>query len=63
MLDLANVIVHEGAAAFLLGFGDRENVPVMMGLTCCNGKVGQIPAANVGKEDTLLCSACSERDP
>lgn len=62
-LDLLALMESEGAKGYLLGFGARENVSVMAGLSCCNGTVGKIPAANVGMEDTKLLRRMLEKGP
>ncbi len=62
-LDLIAEMEQGGAKAFLLGVGDRENVSVMTGLSCCNGTVSKIPAGNVGREDTLLLRRMLDKGP
>ena len=53
-LDLLAELAGEGPRGVLLGVGAEQNVSVMFGLTCCNGKIAPLSIANVGKEDTLL---------
>jgi carboxypeptidase Q len=63
MIDAVSLVENEGAKAFLVGFGDRNNVPSMMGLDGANGAVRKIPLANVGMEDSKLLRRMLERGP
>jgi hypothetical protein len=62
-LDLVDLMVQEGAKAFLLGVGGQDNVAVMFGLAGVNGGVAKAPVANVGREDTLLLRRMLEKGP
>jgi hypothetical protein len=62
-LDLLAQMESNGAKAFLAGFGDRENVSVMAGLSCCNGTVAKVPVGNVGMEDTKLLRRLLAKGP
>jgi carboxypeptidase Q len=61
--DLVALVEKEGAKAFLLGVGDRNNVSSMMGLTCCNGAVAAVPVGNVGFEDSKMLRRMLEKGP
>jgi hypothetical protein len=62
-LDLVDLMVQEGAKAFLLGVGGQNNVAVMFGLAGVNGALAKAPVANVGREDTLLLRRLLEKGP
>jgi len=63
ILDAMDLMVNEGAQAFLYGMGYTNNVSSMLGVGAGNGKIARVPVGNVGKEDTLLLRRLLERGP
>jgi hypothetical protein len=56
-------IAGEGARAILLGVGGANDVPSMIGLSCCSGNIAPLPVGNVGQEDTQLLRRMLEHGP
>ncbi|MGO8757220.1 MAG: M20/M25/M40 family metallo-hydrolase, partial [Terracidiphilus sp.] len=63
LTDSVAQIAGEGARGILLGMGATNNVPSMIGLSCCSGNIAPLPVGNVGQEDTLLLRRMLDRGP
>lgn len=63
LFDALNMLASVGAKALVLGIGGPNNSANMVGLTNFDGSVANIPAANLGKEDTELLIRLLDRGP
>ncbi|HLY43031.1 MAG TPA: M20/M25/M40 family metallo-hydrolase [Terracidiphilus sp.] len=62
-IDGMDMMVNEGAQAFLYGMGYTNDVASMLGIGAGNGKIARAPVGNVGNEDTSLLRRLLERGP
>jgi len=61
IFDAIHAITKEGAIGLILGIGTTNNAPSMIGLTDFNGSLADLPAGNLGAEDTLLLKRLLEK--
>ena len=61
--DSVTQIAGEGARAILLGVGGTNDVPSMLGFSCCSGNIAPLPVGNVGQEDTQLLRRMLDHGP